>query len=77
VAVFGLQDETWGETVKAVVVLKPGENASEEEIIDFCRGRMANYEKPTSVDFVEELPISPVGKIDKRGLRQRYMLKIQ
>ncbi len=38
---------------------------------------MANYEKPTSVDFVEELPISPVGKIDKRGLRQRYMLKIQ
>ncbi len=73
VAVFGLQDETWGETVKAVVVLKPGENASEEDIIDFCRDKMASYEKPRSIDFVEVLPHTTTGKVDKLLLRNSYI----
>ena len=72
-AVFGLPDDKWGEIVKAVIVLHPGHTASEADIIDFCRDRMANYEKPKSVDFVQELPHGATGKIDKLALRKRYL----
>ena len=72
VAVIGVPDEKWGEALKAVVVLKPGQESSYEEISDFCGQRLADYLKPRSVEFVDELPRSPVGKVLKRKLRDRY-----
>ncbi|BEQ16676.1 class I adenylate-forming enzyme family protein [Desulfoferula mesophila] len=71
-AVIGVPDPTWGEVLKAVVVLKPGQESSFEELRDFCATRLADYLKPRSVDFVDQLPRSPVGKILKRKLRDRY-----
>ena len=72
VAVVGVPDERWGETVLAVVVPRPGKEISEAEIIDFCRGRLASYKKPNRVEFVSELPVNSIGKIDKKTLRERY-----
>lgn len=72
VAVIGVPDETWGEAVKAVVALKPGTEATEDEIIELTRRELASYMKPRSVDFVASLPKSPTGKILKRELRSEY-----
>ena len=71
-AVIGVPNERWGESVKALVVLKPGETATEEEIIEYCRANAADYKKPRSVDFLDELPRNPSGKILKRVLREPY-----
>jgi long-chain acyl-CoA synthetase len=71
-AVIGAPDERWGEAVKAVVVLKPGQTASERDVIEHCRGKIAGYKIPKSVDFVDVLPRNPTGKILKRVLRERY-----
>jgi len=72
-AVIGVPDEKWGETVKAIVVLREGEKADEQEIIEFCKKRLSSYKKPTSIDFVDQLPRNPSGKILKTELRQRYV----
>jgi long-chain acyl-CoA synthetase len=71
-AAIGVPHEKWGETVKAVVVLKPGQSATEQEIIDFARSRIAKFKAPTSVDFIELLPRNPSGKVLKRELREPY-----
>jgi acyl-CoA synthetase (AMP-forming)/AMP-acid ligase II len=71
-AVIGVPDARWGETVKAVVVLRSGARATEDEVIDFCRGRLGGFERPRSVDFVDTLPRNPTGKVLKRLLRERY-----
>ncbi|MBW1777703.1 MAG: long-chain-fatty-acid--CoA ligase [Deltaproteobacteria bacterium] len=71
-AVFGVPDETWGEAVKAAVVLKPGETATPEELIAFCKTHLASYKAPKSVDFIEALPKTGSGKIFKKALRDPY-----
>jgi acyl-CoA synthetase (AMP-forming)/AMP-acid ligase II len=71
-AVIGVPHDQWGETVKAIVVLKDGTEASEEDVIDFCRDKLGGYERPRSVDFVKELPRNPTGKVLKRQLREPY-----
>src|SRR3972149_2987748 len=64
-------DEHWGEAVKAVVELREGMHATEQQIIDFCRERLASFKKPKSVDFVKGL-VGTSGKVGKRELRERY-----
>ena len=72
VAVIGVPDEKWGESVKAMVVLRPGQRASEAEIVEHCRRSLASYKKPASVDFLPELPKNAYGKVLKRELRERF-----
>ncbi len=74
VAVIGIPHEKWGEAVKAVVTLHQGKTATEKELIDSCRGKIAGYKIPKSVDFIkdEEMPMTPTGKILHRILREKY-----
>jgi len=71
-AVIGIPDDRWGEAVKAVVVLKPGQQADAMQLIEFCDGQLAGYKRPRSVDFIEALPRNPSGKVLKRELREKY-----
>jgi acyl-CoA synthetase (AMP-forming)/AMP-acid ligase II len=70
--IIGVPDERWGETVKAVVVPAPGAELSAADVIDFCRTRLARFQCPASVDFVEDLPRNATGKVLKRTLREPY-----
>jgi fatty-acyl-CoA synthase len=70
-AVIGIPDEKWGEVPKAFVVLKPGMHATPEELIAFCRDRLAHYKCPKQVELVESLPKTSTGKIQKFVLRER------
>ena len=72
VAVIGVPDEKWGESVKAVVSLAPHHTVTENELINYCKARLASYKKPKSVDFIEEIPKNNYGKVMKRELRERY-----
>jgi long-chain acyl-CoA synthetase len=72
VAVVGVPDDRWGETVKAVVVTAPGAEVSDQELISFARERLAHYKCPTSVDHIDALPRNPSGKVLKRELREPY-----
>ncbi|MDT4820276.1 Long-chain-fatty-acid--CoA ligase [compost metagenome] len=71
-AVIAIPCEKWGETVHAVVVLKPGARATEEEIVVHCRGLIAGYKVPRSVEFREALPMSSIGKVLKADLRAPF-----
>jgi len=71
-AVVPVPDQRWGEVPKALVVLKPGEQATEAELLEFCRSRIAHYKAPRSIDFFESLPKTGTGKILKKELRKKY-----
>ncbi len=71
-ATIGVPDETWGETVKALVVLAQGASATERELVDHCRARIAHYECPTSVELRAELARTAIGKLQKFKLREPY-----
>ncbi len=73
VAVIGVPDKKWGEAVKALIRLQPGVEADENEIIQWCRGKMADYRIPKSVEFVDDFPRTPVGKVQKNILKARYL----
>jgi len=72
VAAIGIPHDKWGEAVKAVIVLKPGEEMTEAEVIAYSKENLAGYKCPKSVDFVDALPLNPTGKILKRELREKY-----
>lgn len=71
-AVVGVPHERWGETVKAIVSIKPGHTATADELIAYCKERLASYKKPTSVDFMDTLPKTGSGKVWKQPLREQY-----
>ena len=71
-AVIGVPDKKWGESVKAVLVLKQGMNVTEKEIIDFCKENLAGYKKPNSVEFRDSLPMTGSGKVQKNIIRETY-----
>jgi fatty-acyl-CoA synthase len=72
VGVIPVPDAKWGEVPKALVVLKPNANATEPELIEFCRSRLAHYKSPRSFEFVDSLPKTGTGKILKKDIRKKY-----
>lgn len=75
VAVIGVPDPEWGEEPMAVVVLKRGEHATTEELIEHCRESLASYKRPRSVVFVDKLPRNQMGKLLKREMKEKYTRK--
>ncbi len=71
-AVIGVPSEKWGETPKALIVLREGMVATEGEIVEFSRGKLAHFKCPTSVDFVDTLPRTATGKLQKFLIREPY-----
>jgi acyl-CoA synthetase (AMP-forming)/AMP-acid ligase II len=74
-AVVGIPDEYWGEAVYAEVVLKEKESICEEELIDYCKQHIAKYKAPKSITFVDELPLSSVGKVLRRAVKEKLWEK--
>jgi fatty-acyl-CoA synthase len=71
-AVIGVPHEKWGETPKALVVLRAGETPAADDLIAFCRGRLAHFKCPSSIEFLAELPRTATGKLQKFKLREKY-----
>ncbi len=76
VCIIGVPDEKWGNSVRAIVVLKEDQSCKEKDIIDWCQGKMAGYKKPRSVIFLDKLPINPVGKVMRGEIKKKYGTKI-
>jgi acyl-CoA synthetase (AMP-forming)/AMP-acid ligase II len=72
-AVIGVPDVDWGERVRAVVVLKEGQTATEVELSEYCRERLSSFKKPESVVFIDRLPRNALGKVLKRALREEHV----
>jgi acyl-CoA synthetase (AMP-forming)/AMP-acid ligase II len=77
VAVIGVPDEKWGEAVKAVVVLQPGAKATQKDLLDYCKQSGAGFRTPKTIDFINEIPRNPYGKVDKKSLRQPYWQRLE
>jgi acyl-CoA synthetase (AMP-forming)/AMP-acid ligase II len=71
-AVVGVPDQKWGEAIKAVVELKPGQSLDTDELIAHCKAEIGSVKAPKTVDIIDEIPRSPVGKVLKRELRDKY-----
>jgi fatty-acyl-CoA synthase len=71
-AVIGVPDPLWGEKVHAVVALKDGEDMTKDEVIGYCKSRIASFKKPKSVEFVQRIPRSSTGKLLKTELRRKW-----
>jgi acyl-CoA synthetase (AMP-forming)/AMP-acid ligase II len=71
-AVIGVPDDIWGEAVKAMVVPKEGVELTETEVIQYCKGNLASYKKPKSVDFIKEIPKNLYGKVNRRALKEPF-----
>lgn len=71
-AVIGVPDEKWGEAVKAIIQLKPGNSCKEAALIELCKQALGSVKAPKSVDFIDDLPRSPAGKVLKTDLRKNY-----
>lgn len=71
-AVIGVPDDKWGESVKAIVQLKAGHRADDDALIDFCKSRLGSVKSPKTVEFRDGLPRNPVGKVDRRLIREPY-----
>ena len=71
-AVIGVPDEKWGEAVKAVVELNKGQTVSADDLIALCKEKLGSVKAPKSIDFIDVLPRSPIGKVLKKDLRARY-----
>ncbi len=71
--ILGVPDDKWGEAVKALIVLKAGYTLTQSEVVDFCAQRLANYEKPKSVGFIDALPHLPTGKLDRVTLKKMVL----
>jgi fatty-acyl-CoA synthase len=72
VAVIGVPDEKWGEAVKAVVVMRPDATATADELIAMVKDAKGAHYAPKTVDFTDAIPVSPLGKPDKKALRAQY-----
>ena len=77
VAVIGVPDDRWGETIKALIVVAQGHTLTQEEIISWCKERLARFKAPTSVDFVAEIPRTATGKVQKFKLREPYWRDVE
>ena len=71
-SVIGVPDPQWGQNPRAVIVLKPGAQATEADIIDFCKDRISGFKRPRSVVFVDALPLTSTGKVQRKILREKY-----
>ena len=71
-AVVGIPDENWGEAVCGIVVLRKGATVEQQELIDYCKQHLARYKAPKKIDFVNELPLSSVGKVLRREVRRKF-----
>jgi acyl-CoA synthetase (AMP-forming)/AMP-acid ligase II len=72
VAVIGVPDEKWGETIKALVVRTPGTEIGEQDIVAHCKQRLAGFKAPTTVEFRDAIPRTATGKVQKFRLREPY-----
>jgi acyl-CoA synthetase (AMP-forming)/AMP-acid ligase II len=72
-AVIGIPDKTKGELAKAYIMLKDGQSATEQEIIDYARNKIAKYKAPRMVEFVDSMPLGPTGKLLKRELKKKVL----
>ncbi len=77
VQVFGVPDEKYGEEVCAWIILRPGEHATAEDIRDFCRNQIAHSKIPRHIRFVDEMPMTVTGKVQKFVMRERMLEELQ